>query len=141
MAITRYVVKLLCVVALLVLSITLLLSDGLSRKCPKCDSEDDIRSRDETFRTDPFQADITGCTVKLITDENELNNYLANKGNVPSCSMEYFNNYIQENQQFLGKGVWFAPHNGTPSVEADFYPEGCTFTHKLTSAGALESCF
>jgi hypothetical protein len=137
---TRSTLKLFCIV-LLVLNISLFFSDIPSWQCSECTQTPYAIREHGQFYTEPFQTDNTGCSVRVIADEKIFSDYMKNKGTVPFCTMDYFKQYLHDHQQFVGEGVWFAPPNGTPSVEADFYPDGCTFSRKLSNAAALTSCF
>ena len=94
------------------------------------------------FETEPLEWHNINCSTRVITDKEHLKEYLETLSNYPRhCTLDYFKQYLLENKRFLGDGVWFAPPNGTPSREADFYPKGCVFSQRLSDADVLSRCF
>jgi hypothetical protein len=49
--------------------------------------------------------------------------------------------YLLNNRKYHGDGIWFAPPDGSPSMDMDYYPNGCTFTQRLSSKKELHQCF
>ena len=88
-----------------------------------------------TFRSEPFQKD--NCSVRLIKRKREL---AQHKPSSKYCTLHHFRRHLQQTGQFMGEGVWFAPPNGTASMDADFYPKGCRFSRRLSTAEALQKC-
>ena len=88
-----------------------------------------------TFHSEPFQKD--NCSVRLIKQKREL---AQHKPSSKYCTLHHFRRHLQQTGQFMGEGAWFAPPNGTASIDADFYPKDCRFSRRLSTAEALQKC-
>ena len=92
------------------------------------------------FHAEPLQMrPVPNCSVRLITEERELKRHRPQ--NSPDCTLTHFRRYVQNNGHFMGEGVWYAPQNGTITMDTDYYPTGCQFSRRLSTAQSLIKCF
>ena len=94
-----------------------------------------------TFSAAAFQRDRTNCSVRMITSRSELEPYLKEQEASQKCTLKQFKQYLLQNRQFMGEGVWLAPPDGHATMDTDFYPKYCTFSNDLSSTEAQQNCF